>query len=370
LGILKNIPDLCELYSFLGMYKSNQMQELESFKNRISSPQKIVITTHHKPDADALGSSLGIANYLKKKGHDVTVITPSDYPSFLHWMKGNDQVLNFEDPGHREKSIEKVLAADTIFCMDFSCLKRLHDLASYITKSKAFIVNIDHHQDPKDFADFQYLSTKAAATCELVYELIVNLGDKSLIDKDIADCLYAGIMTDTGGFRHPNTTKNVHLITAELIELGADNTRISRLIYDTNSVNRLKFIGFAITRRLTIIEDLQTAYFSISKKDLRKYSSQTGDTEGLVNYALSLDGIKIAALFTEREDGIKISFRSTEDITINKFAAEFFDGGGHKNASGGKSSLSLKETTEKFEKLIKENKKSLFSKLELIHEKN
>ncbi|PSL03474.1 DHH family phosphoesterase [Cecembia rubra] len=346
------------------------MQELELFKDRLSSPHKVVITTHHKPDADALGSSLGMANYLKKKGHDVTVITPSDYPQFLSWMKGNDQVLNFENPEHREKAIEMVMNADTIFCLDFSCLKRLHELASFVTKSKAFIVNIDHHQDPKDFADFRYWSTKAAATCELVYELIVALGDQYYIDKDIADCLYAGIMTDTGGFRHPNTTKNVHLITAELIELGADNTRISRLIYDTNSVNRLKFIGFAITRRLTILEDLKTAYFSIGKKDLKKYQSQTGDTEGLVNYALSLDGIKIAALFTEREDGVKISFRSTEEIAVNKFAADYFDGGGHKNASGGRSSLPLKETTEKFEKLIKENQKTLFNQLEPIHEKN
>jgi phosphoesterase RecJ-like protein len=346
------------------------MQELQSLKNRLSSPQKVVITTHHKPDADALGSSLGMADYLKKKGHDVTVVTPSDYPSFLHWMKGNEHVINFENPDQQEKAIEKVLDADVIFCLDFSCLSRLYALAPFVTKSKAYIVNIDHHQDPKDFADFQYLSTKAAATCELVYELIVGFGDQNLIDKDIADCLYAGIMTDTGGFRHPNTTKNVHLITAELIGLGADNTRISRLIYDTNSVNRLKFIGFAITRRLTILEDLQTAFFAISKKDLRKYNSQTGDTEGLVNYALSLDGVKIAALFTEREDGIKISFRSTEEIAVNKFAADFFDGGGHKNASGGKSNLGLKETTEKFQKLIKENKKTLFNQLEFIHEKN
>jgi phosphoesterase RecJ-like protein len=346
------------------------MQELELFKDRLSSPHKVVITTHHKPDADALGSSLGMANYLKKKGHEVTVITPSDYPQFLSWMKGNDKVLNFENQAHRAKAVDKVLEADTIFCLDFSCLKRLHDLASFVTKSSAYIVNIDHHQDPKDFADFRYWSTKAAATCELVYELIVELGDQYYIDKDIADCLYAGIMTDTGGFRHPNTTKNVHLITAELIELGADNTKISRLIYDTNSLNRLKFIAFAITRRLTILEDLKTAYFAIGKKDLKKYQSQTGDTEGLVNYALSLDGIKIAALFTEREDGVKISFRSIEDVAVNKFAADYFEGGGHKNASGGRSASSLQDTTEKFEQLIKENQKTLFNQLETIHEKN
>ncbi|HLW19984.1 MAG TPA: bifunctional oligoribonuclease/PAP phosphatase NrnA [Cyclobacteriaceae bacterium] len=346
------------------------MQDIKLLKERLSLPQKIVITTHHKPDADALGSSLGLANYLKKKNHQVNVIVPSDYPSFLHWMKGNEEVINFEEDGQRGK-VEGLLSnADMIICVDFSSLSRLHDMAEMMKASKAFIVNIDHHQDPEDFADFAYSTTEAAATCELVFELIVQFGDKCLIDKDIADCLYAGIMTDTGGFRHPNTTKNVHLVTAELIELGADNSKISRLIYDTNSINRLKFIGFALTRRLVILQDLQTAYFAISKKDLKKYESQTGDTEGLVNYALSLDGIKLAALFTERKDGVKISFRTAEDVAINKFAAQYFEGGGHKNASGGKSTLTLAETTEKFEKLVKENKQLLFNQLELINEKS
>ena len=346
------------------------MQDLKLFKERLSHPQKIVVTTHHKPDADALGSSLGMANYLMKKNHEVTVITPSDYPSFLHWMKGNDKVLNYEEERQREEISDKISEADMIICLDFSCLSRINEIGEMVRASKAFKVNIDHHQDPEDFADFRYWSTSAAATCELVYELIIKMEDKNLIDKDIANCLYAGIMTDTGGFRHPNTTKNVHLVTAELIGLGADNSKISRLIYDTNSINRLKFIGFALTRRLIILPELQTAYFAISKKDLKKYDSQTGDTEGLVNYALSLDGIKLAALFTERKDNVKISFRSSEDVAINKFAAKYFDGGGHKNASGGKSDLTLQETAEKFEKLIKENKQSLFNQLELINEKN
>ena len=346
------------------------MQDIKLFKERLSLPQKIVITTHHKPDADALGSSLALANYLKKKNHQITVITPSDYPSFLHWMKGNDEVINFEEEGQQGKVAEIISEADVIICVDFSSLSRIHDMAALIKASKAFVVNIDHHQDPEDFAHFSYWTTDAAATCELVYELIVQMGDKDLIDKDIADCLYSGIMTDTGGFKHPNTTKNVHLVTAELIALGADNSKISRLIYDTNSLNRLKFIGFALTRRLVILDDLQTAYFAISKKDLKKYDSQTGDTEGLVNYALSLDGVKLAALFTERKDGVKISFRTAEDVAINKFAAQYFDGGGHKNASGGKSTLPLAETTQRFEKLVKENKHILFNQLELINEKN
>ncbi len=339
------------------MYK---MEALASIKREISSPRKIFITTHVKPDADALGSSLGMANYLVKKGHEVTVVTPTDYPSFLNWMKGNDEVLDFSNPQHTVLATKKLEEADVIFCMDFSVLKRVNELGEMIRASDAFVVNIDHHQDPEDFADFRYWSTAAAATCELIYELIVELGDEKLLDKDIAECLYAGIMTDTGGFRHPNTTKNVHLVVAELVDLGADISQIANLIYDSNSVNRLKFIGFAISRRLVVREDLQMAYFAISKKDLKKYQSRTGDTEGLVNYALSLDGIKLAALFSEREDGIKISFRSSSEVAVNKFAAEYFDGGGHKNASGGKSPLSLKETVERFETLVEKHQEELF----------
>lgn len=336
------------------------MEALDSFKKELSSPKKIFITTHVKPDADALGSSLGLANYLIKKGHEVTVVTPTDYPSFLSWMKGNETVLDFSNPEHQPLASLRLEESNMIFCLDFSVLERVNELGEMIRKSNAFVVNIDHHQDPEDFADFRYWSTKAAATCELVYELIVKLGDKDLIDKSIADCLYAGIMTDTGGFRHPNTTKNVHLVVAELIEKGADCSQISNWIYDSNSVNRLKFIGFAITRRLVVREDLHTAYFVISKKDLKKYQSQTGDTEGLVNYALSLDGIKVAALFSEREDGIKISFRSSSDVAVNKFAASYFNGGGHKNAAGGKSDLSLKETVDLFESLVEKCQDELF----------
>jgi len=254
------------------------MEALGTFIQKLSSPRKIVITTHVKPDADALGSSLGLANYLLKKGHEVTVITPSDYPYFLTWMKGNDAVLDFSKEADRKKALVKLEKAELIFCLDFSVLNRVNELGEIIRQSSAFIVNIDHHQDPEDFAHHRLWSTQAAATCELVYELIVSLGDKELIDKHIAACLYAGILTDTGGFRHPNTTKNVHLVVAELLEAGANATEIANLIYDSNSLNRLKFIGFAITRRLVVREDLHTAYFVIGKKDLKKYQSQTGDS--------------------------------------------------------------------------------------------
>jgi phosphoesterase RecJ-like protein len=280
-------------------------------------------------------------------------------------MKGNDKVLDFSKDGDHKKALGKLEKAELIFCLDFSVLNRVNELGELIRQSSAFVVNIDHHQDPEDFAQFRLWSTAAAATCELVYELIVELGDKNLIDKHIAACLYAGIMTDTGGFRHPNTTKNVHLVVAELLEAGANATAIANLIYDSNSLNRLKFIGFALTKRLVVREDLHLAYFKISKKDLKKYQSQTGDTEGLVNYALSLDGVKLAALFSEREDGVKISFRSSVDVAVNKFAAAHFGGGGHKNAAGGKSSSSLKKTVARFESLVQEYQEDLFDSKEV-----
>jgi len=336
------------------------MTAFASFKKEISSPRNIFITTHVKPDADALGSSLGLANYLIKKGHKVSVVTPTDYPYFLTWMKGNDEVIDFSIQKNHTKVKKALKDAHIVFCLDFSVLSRVNELGEMIRESDTFIVNIDHHQEPEDFADYRLWSTEAAATCELVYELIVKLGDKTLIDKEIAECLYAGIMTDTGGFKHPNTTKNVHHVVANLIEIGADNTKVANLIYDSNSVNRLKFIGFAISHRLVVRENLHLAYFVISKKDLKKYQHKTGDSEGLVNYALSLEGVKMAALFSEREDGIKISFRSIADVAVNKFAAAYWNGGGHKNAAGGRSHLSLNATVERFEDLVEEKKEVLF----------
>ena len=333
------------------------MQNIEAFKELLNSPKNIIITTHQKPDADALGSSLGLAEYLTKKGHDVTVITPTGYPYFLNWMKGNDDVINYLKA--EEKSHEMVEKADIIFCLDFSSLHRINSLGEHVRTSNAIKVLIDHHLDPEDFADFVSWSTKAAATAELVFELIRDLGDADLIDKSIAECLYAGIMTDTGMFKHPNTTKNVHLITAELIDLGADISKVARMIYDTNSVNRLKFIGYALSQRLVVLEEYKTAYFAISAGDLKKFNYQTGDSEGLVNYALSIKGIMFAAMIVEREDMVKLSLRSKGGFPANEVAKNYFEGGGHKNAAGGKSDLSLNETVEKFKKILPEYKEKL-----------
>jgi phosphoesterase RecJ-like protein len=334
------------------------MQKIESFKSLLESPKKVVITTHHKPDADALGSSLGLSNYLKKKGHEVTVISPSDYPDFLNWMEGEREVINYE-AGNEAKSKKFVEEADIIFCLDFNNLYRINELGEKVAESKAIKVLIDHHLEPEDFADYDFWSTEAAATAELVYELIIKLNDRQYIDQTIAECLYAGIMTDTGQFKHPNTTKNVHLVTADLIELGADIAKVGRYIYDNNSLDRLKFTGFALSQKLRVLKKYRTAYFWISAEDLKKFNSKTGDTEGLVNYALSLKDVVFAAVIIERPETIRISLRSKGNFSVNNFAKDHFEGGGHPNAAGGKSDISLEETVKKFETIVKQYEKHL-----------
>ncbi len=341
------------------------MQNLDLLKSKLNNPSKVVITTHVKPDADALGSSLGMANYLIKKGHDVQVITPSEYPGFLHWMKGNDDVLVYSEDTH---DTAKVLMdqADIIMTLDFSVLGRIDELGDMVKEADGFKVNVDHHLDPEDFADFRLWDTAAAATCELCYELIVALGDADFIDKDIAECLYAGIMTDTGGFRHPNTTQNVHEVVAKLIAHGADNSRVSKEVYDKNSIDRLRFLGYALSQNLRVLPDSRVAFFALSEEELRQYNSKTGDTEGLVNYALSIEGITLAGLFKESAGGVKISLRSIGKFPANEIAAKYFNGGGHRNAAGGKVEFSLEETVDRFKSILGEYKDQLEEEYKLL----
>lgn len=334
------------------------MQDIISFKKLIDDPKRIVIVPHVNPDADALGASLGMASILKKKGHDVKVISPTDYPEFLHWMKGNEEVMIY-NAGNENAGNAIIKQAEVIFCLDFCSLKRVDKMEQALREAKAVKVMIDHHHGKEDFADFEFWNTKAAATCELIYQLLVDMEEEQLIDKHTAEALYAGIMTDTGSFRHPNTTKHVHEVVAKLISLGADVSKVSKLVYDNNSLNRLRFMGFALSERLEVLEEYNTAYFAISAQDLSHFNSRSGDTEGLVNYALSIGGITMAAIIIEREDAVKLSFRSMGDFAVNELAAKHFEGGGHKNAAGGISHLGIKETVEKFLKLLPEYKKQL-----------
>lgn len=329
------------------------MQQLQEFKQLINgSSLKVVITTHHKPDADALGSSLALYNYLLAKGHQVTVITPTDYPRFLNWMKGNPEVLVFNEPKHTAKCTALIAEADLICCLDFSSLSRINEMGSFVAQAKAEKLLVDHHLNPEDFAQYVHWNSNAAATCELIYDLIVMLGDENLIDKGIAECIYAGIMTDTGSFRHPVTSANVHRIIAGLIERGADNSRVHKLVYDNNNEARLRMLGYILLNRLVVVKEFATAYIAITAEELKEFNSMTGDTEGFVNYALSIEGIVLAALIIDRTEAVKISFRSTGSFSVNKFARNHFDGGGHENASGGRSELSLTDTVAKFLALL------------------
>lgn len=335
------------------------MRNLQELKELLSSPKKIVITTHHKPDADALGSSLALWGFLKKKNHEVKVITPTDYPTFLNWMNGNDEVMIFNH-GNEKRSAALVEEADIVFCLDFSALSRINELGEIIRASSAVKVLIDHHLEPENFADLNFSDTGAAATAVLIFKIIVGMGEKEYLDTCIGECIYAGIMTDTGSFRHPSTNKEVHLIIAELINLAVDTSKIHRLIYDNNTEIRLRFLGFALLYKLVVLDEFHTSYIAISADELKRFESQTGDTEGLVNYALSLEKVIMAAVIIEREDAVKISFRSKGDFSVNEFARKNFDGGGHKNAAGGKSELSLDETVKKFVSLLPLYKEDIY----------
>jgi len=334
------------------------MLELASLKEFLAEPRHIVITTHPKPDGDAMGSSLGLYNYLILKGHQVSVITPTDYPTFLQWLPNNAEVIIYTEKP--EQSRQLVSSADLIFCLDFNSLVRINEMGNYVGESKAKKVLIDHHLEPEGFEDYRLWTTNACATAQLVYEFIVNvMGDRQLLNKDIASCLYTGIMTDTGSFRFRSTTSNVHRIVADLIDCGADNTLIHQMIYDDFSENRLRFLGHCLLNKLEVLNEYRAAIIVITKQELDKYKISTGDTEGIVNYALSITGIRLAILIIERQDVVKLSIRSTGDFPANEICKKYFNGGGHRNAAGGFSHEKIEAVREKFDMILPEYKSQL-----------
>lgn len=334
------------------------MQNIQLFKDFMGQTRRVVIVTHHKPDADALGSSLGLAGYLKKKGHAVTVVTPSDYPEFLHWMTGHKEVLALEKANASVIS-EKINNAEIIFCLDFSALNRIQDLTEVVRNAPGKKVMIDHHLQPEDFAEFVKWDVKSASTAGLIFNLICELGDEHLIDATIADSLYAGLMTDTGSFRHSNTRYEEFMIASHLVKLGANPTKVSKLIYDTSTVERLRLMGFVLSEKLRVLPEYKTAYMTLSAEELKRFGSQTGDTEGFVNYGLSIKDIKLSVMIHERKDSVKLSLRSLGDFSVNEMARKHFEGGGHRNASGGSSALTLDQTLQKFLSILPEYKNQL-----------
>jgi phosphoesterase RecJ-like protein len=335
------------------------MQPIEDFfPLLVSSPKKIVITTHQKPDGDAMGSSLGLYHFLLQFNHSVTVISPTNWADFLDWMPGCDKVIDFDS--NKQRSQQIIDEADILFCLDFNVLHRTKHMEHPLTKANCIKVLIDHHEQPQVEA-FTYgiSSTNKSSTCEMVYDFIVASGHKDKLNINIATCLYTGAMTDTGSFRFPSTTAAVHRMVAEFKDLGLHHTEIHNNIYDNFLENRLRFIGQALLHRLDVLYEYNTALMFIPKSDLVKHDIKTGDTEGLVNYLLTIKGIKFGAIVIDRDEERKWSFRSKGHFDVNTFARKHFEGGGHMNAAGGRSGDSLENTVNKFREIIKQYEKQL-----------
>ncbi|MDP3353016.1 MAG: bifunctional oligoribonuclease/PAP phosphatase NrnA [Flavobacteriaceae bacterium] len=335
------------------------IQDYKALKNLLEIPKKIVVVPHRNPDGDAIGACLAIQHYLKKQHHDVIVVSPNELPEFLMWMPSAKEILKFDKQNRQSK--KAIQEAEFIFLLDFNALNRVgDDMQNTLNDFKGIYLMIDHHLQPEAIAKFTFSDVNYSATCEMVYDFIDQLGDKNLIDQTIATCIYTGIMTDTGNFRFPATKPRTHKIVANLMELGVDNAYIYSKVFDANTYQNLQLLGHALSK-LQVIPKSNTAYFMLSKNDLKEFDYQKGDTEGIVNYGLSIKGIALAAIFIEDEDQgiIKISFRSKGKFSVNDFARNYFNGGGHQNAAGARSTDSLNETVEKFIKLVHKYKKEI-----------
>ena len=323
-------------------------QDIEAIKSLLATSKKIVIIPHRNPDGDAMGSTLGLYHFLKKKGHEATVITPNEFPDFLAWLPASETVKVFEKD--TEASLKLLNEAQIVFTLDFNVLSRTGDfMENALQKLKVPFIMIDHHQKPGDYAAYMFSDTNYGSTCEMVYHFIDALGETQAIDKTIATCLYTGIVTDSGSFRYPLTTGTTHRIVAEFIDKGIDNSEIHSLLFDNHSQSRIQILAKAL-QNMQVLPQYKTSFTFLSQEELNSLGHIKGDTEGIVNYGLSMKDIKFTAMFTENKDEgiIKISFRSKDGFDVNQYAREHFSGGGHINAAGGKSTESLEATIQKF----------------------
>ena len=327
-----------------------QMQNFEELKKLLSQPKRIVLLPHRNPDGDAIGSTLAMSHYLTKKGHECEIIAPNDFPKFLKWMDGAKKISIAEyNPGKSRILIEK---AELIFILDFNSITRIDEVGDWLQRSSVPKIMIDHHQEPEQF-DFMYSDVNIPATCQMVYNFMEAMGDLELLDKTIAECIYTGIMTDTGNFRFRNTNSATHRVVAELLERGIEIDKIYNNVFDTQSPNRLKMLGLALDS-LEAFPEFRSACMFLTREQQLEYGSQKGDTEGFVNYGLGISDFVFSVIFIEdqQHDFIKISFRSKANFDVNAFARKHFNGGGHINAAGGRSELNMKETLQKFRDLL------------------
>lgn len=325
--------------------------EILKIKNLLHPEANIVIICHYNPDGDAIGSILGLLHYLLKTGRKANVVVPNDFPKFLKWMPEAKKIVIAEYK--RKLAAEMIQEADVIFILDFNASHRSGNLVSpWIDRAKGTKILIDHHQQPDDF-DFIYSDVTIPATSQMVYHFITEMGDEAVVNREIAECLYTGIMTDTGGFRFRSTSATTHRIIANLIEKGADPAMISSNTWDTNTISRLHLLSLILSR-VEVVKDGKVAILWLKRKELQEFGFQKGDTEGFVNYGLSILGTRMSAFFMEDlyDDFIKISFRSKDDVDVNQFSRKYFNGGGHINAAGGKYFKNIEETIIDFKEKI------------------
>lgn len=334
------------------------MLQINEIFPQLRDPKNVVITTHQKPDGDAMGSSLGLFHFLKQLGHSVTVVSPTNWADFLDWMPSTKLVLDYER--QTEEANELIDKADWIFCLDFNTLSRTKRMEDKLANATGIRILIDHHQEPQ-IEKFAYgvSSTNKSSTCEMVYDLIMDSGNEAFINASVAECLYSGVMTDTGSFRFPSTSASVHRMVATLKDKGLQHSRVHEALFDNYLENRFRFIGHILLNRMEIFYEYNTALIAVNQQDLIKYDIITGDTEGLVNYPLSIKGIKLAAIVIDRGEERKCSFRSKGSFDVNTFARKYFNGGGHFNAAGGQSKEPLDAVVAYFKEAMTENKDQL-----------
>lgn len=332
------------------------MDKFSEIKSLLAEPKQILITTHRNPDGDAIGSSLGLLHYLNKLGHTTQIVAPSEYPDFLAWLEGAEDILIFDnEPTQTEEGVK---AADIIFCLDFNSLDRIDKVGDLVRKRDCTTIMIDHHLYPDDFAHFTLSDTSASSTSEMVFDFIEALGDKHLIDKTVGECIFTGILTDTGSFKY-STSPKLFRIVSDLLALGVDDYKLQDLIFNSMNEKQLRLLGHCLDNRMEIIEEYNTGIITLTKEDYSNFDIQRGDTEGIVNQLLKIKTVKMAAFITEQPTIVKISLRSKGDFSVQQIAQKHFKGGGHKNAAGGASFQGLKATVRRFKELLPNYKAEL-----------
>lgn len=339
-------------------------KDISDIKELLSTPKKIVIVSHRNPDGDAYGSSLALYHYLLKSQHNVSIVSPNDCPDFLKWLPDQEKIIIFEN--EQLKGSELLKEAELIFTLDFNALHRVgKQMEDVLEKVSAMFIMIDHHKQPDNYADYMYSDASISSTSQMLYHFFEKIDALNSIDETIATCLYTGIVTDTGSFKYASTTSVTHRIIADLIDKGINHTKIHINLYDTNSFNRLQLLGKALGN-LKVLDEYKTAYISLSQKEMISFNFKKGDTEGFVNYGLSLKGVVFAVIFIEdqKQGIIKMSLRSKGQFSVNEFARKHFNGGGHINAAGGRSEDSLRNTVNNFLKIVPKYKNELLSSYE------